>query len=159
LYFEHKYLYRRIKGEVPETDYVVPIGKGNVKREGKDATIITYGSMVYASLEAAERMRKSDGVEIEVADLRSLLPYDKELILDSVKKTNRVLIVHEDTLTGGIGGEIAAVISEFAFEYLDAPIKRLGALDTPTPFAPSLEAYFLPNAEKIEKSLRELLAY
>ena len=159
LYFEHKRLYRHIKGEVPDIDYVVEIGKGDVKRQGNDITVVAYGSTVHLALEAAEILERQDGVSVEVVDLRSLMPLDKELIISSVKKTGKVLIAHEDTVTGGIGGEIAALIAEFAFEKLDAPIKRIGAIDTPTPFAPTLEEYFLPNKEKILAALRELAAY
>ena len=159
LYFEHKRLYRHIKGEVPDGDYVVEIGKGDVKRHGNDISVITYGSVVHHALEAAEILEKLDGVSVEVVDLRSLMPLDKELILASVKKTGKVLVAHEDSVTGGIGGEIAALIAEFAFENLDAPIKRVGAIDIPTPFAPTLEEYFLPNKEKVLAALRELAAY
>ena len=159
LYFEHKRLYRHIKGEVPDGDYVVEIGKGDIKHHGNDISVITYGSTVHPAIEAAEILEKQDGVSTEVVDLRTLMPLDKELILSSVRSTGRVLIVHEDTLTGGIGGEIAALIAEHAFESLDAPIKRLGAIDTPTPFAPTLEEYFLPNKEKILTALRKLAAY
>ena len=159
LYFEHKRLYRHIKGEVPEGDYVVEIGKGDVKRQGNEITVVAYGSTVHLALEAAEILERQDGVSIEVVDLRSLMPLDKELILSSVRKTGKVLIAHEDSVTGGIGGEISALIAEFAFENLDAPIKRVGAMDIPTPFAPTLEEYFLPNKEKILAALRELAAY
>jgi 2-oxoisovalerate dehydrogenase E1 component beta subunit len=159
LYFEHKRLYRHIKGEVPDNDYVVEIGKGDVKRQGNDITVVAYGSTVHLALEAAEILERQDGVSVEVVDLRSLMPLDKELILSSVRKTGKVLIAHEDSMTGGIGGEISALIAEFAFENLDAPIKRIGAIDTPTPFAPTLEEYFLPNKEKILAALRELAAY
>ena len=158
LYFEHKFLYRRIKEEVPDEDFIVPIGKGEIKRPGKDATVITYAALVHIAIEVAEEFAK-EGIEIEVVDLRSLLPYDKELILDSVKRCNRVLLLHEDTLTGGPAGEWAAHISEHAFEHLDAPLKRVAALDAPIPYAPPLEEYFLPNKEKIQKALRELLDY
>jgi 2-oxoisovalerate dehydrogenase E1 component beta subunit len=158
LYFEHKYLYRRIKEDVPEDDFIVPIGKGEIKRRGKDATIITYAAMVHLAMEVAEEFSK-EGVEIEVVDLRSLLPYDKELIMESVRRCNRVLLLHEDTMTGGPAGEWAAHISEHAFESLDAPIKRITALDAPIPYAPPLEEYFLPNKEKIAVALRELLEY
>jgi 2-oxoisovalerate dehydrogenase E1 component beta subunit len=158
LYFEHKFLYRRIKETLPEEDFIVPIGEADIKRQGGDLSIITYGSMVHASLEAAETLSK-EGIECEIVDLRSLLPFDKAAILDSVRKTNRVLIVHEDTLTGGIGGEIAAVISEEIFEHLDAPVRRIGAIDTPVPYSTPLEQFFLPNAEKITTTLRELAAY
>ncbi|MCX6640023.1 MAG: alpha-ketoacid dehydrogenase subunit beta [bacterium] len=158
LYFEHKYLYRRIKEELPEGDFIVPIGKGEIKRSGKDATVITYAAMVHLALEVADDLSK-EGVEIEVVDLRSLLPYDKDLILDSVRRCNRVLLLHEDTLTGGLAGEWAALIAEHAFEYLDAPIKRVASVDTPVPYAPVLEDFFLPNKEKITKALRDLLEY
>lgn len=156
LYFEYKYLYRRIKGEVPDEEYTIEIGKGDIKRDGTDAVIFTYGSTVHFSLEAADIVAKEDGVETKVVDLRTLLPLDKELILESVKSSGKVLIVHEDTLTGGIGSEIAALISEHAFEYLDAPIKRVASLDAPVPFAPPLEEYYLPNTAKIVKALRQL---
>ncbi len=160
LYFEHKALYRdpKIKMALPEDDYVVPIGEGIIRCEGADLTIITYGMMVHRSLEAAEELA-GEGVEVEVIDLRSLLPFDREMVVASVKKTSRLLIVHEDTLTGGIGGEMAAIIADEAFEYLDAPIKRLAGLDTPIPFSPPLETFFLPNKEKIVAALRDLAAY
>jgi len=158
LYFEHKYLYRRIKGEVPADDYIVELGKADIKRAGTDMTVIGYSSSVHWALEAAEEIAK-EGVEVEVLDLRTLLPYDKESILESVKKTNKVIITHEATLTGGIGGEIAAFISQHAFEYLDGPITRLAAIDTPVPYSPPLEAYFLPNKDKMLAAMRELAAY
>ncbi len=158
LFFEHKFLYRHIKAEIPEEDFIVPIGKADIKREGSDISIITYSSGVHWSLEAAEILSK-EGVEIEVVDLRSLMPLDKNTVLQSVKKTGKVLIVHEDTLTGGIGGEIAAIISEHAFEYLDAPIKRVASLDTPVPYAPTIEDYFLPNTKKVVDAARTLAAY
>lgn len=158
LYFEHKFLYRHIKGEIPDDDYIVPIGKADVKREGNDISVITYSSGVHWSLEAAAELSK-EGIEVEIVDLRTLLPLDKETILNSVKKTGKVLIVHEDTLTGGIGAEISALISEYAFHYLDAPIKRVASLDTPVPYAPTLEEYFLPNAKKVLDALRTLASY
>lgn len=159
LYFEHKYLYRRIKGDVPEDDYVVPIGKADIKRSGRDLTVIAYSSAVHWALEAAEVASKEDGLEVEVVDLRSLLPYDKETILESVQKTNKVIVAHEATLTGGIGGDVAAFISEHCFEYLDGPIKRLAARDTPVPYSPPLEAHFLPNKDRMLQQIRELAAY
>lgn len=159
LYFEHKYLYRRIKGEVPDDDYIVPIGKADIKRSGKDMTVIGYSSAVHWALEAAEVIDKEDGVSVEVLDLRSVLPYDKETILESVKKTNKVIVAHEATLTGGIGGDISAFISEHAFEHLDGPIRRLASIDAPTPYSPPLEAYFMPNKEKMLKLMREVAAY
>ncbi|MBI4547360.1 MAG: alpha-ketoacid dehydrogenase subunit beta [Ignavibacteriae bacterium] len=158
LYFEHKFLYRHIKGEVPENDYIVPIGKADIKREGKDISVIAYSTGVHWALEAAETISK-EGVEVEIIDLRTLLPLDKETILNSVGKTGKVLIIHEDTLTGGIGAELAALISEHAFQYLDAPIKRIASLDTPVPYAPTLEEYFLPNAKKVLESLKLLASY
>jgi len=158
LYFEHKFLYRHIKGTVPDDDYVVPIGKADVKRAGSDISIITYSSGVHWSLAAAERLEK-DGIDVEVVDLRSLMPIDSEAVMTSVKKTGKVLIVHEDTLTGGIGAEIAAMIATDAFEFLDAPVRRVASLDTPVPYAPTLEEYFLPNADKVADAVRRLAAY
>lgn len=159
LYLEYKYLYRRIKGEVPDDDYVIPIGKGDVKRHGNDIVIFTYGSTVHFSLEAAEIVAREDGVETMVVDLRSLLPFDRDLIIEATKNTGKVLIVHEDTLTGGVGAEIVALISDRAFQFLDAPVKRLASPDAPVPFAPTLEEYYLPNTQKIVQALRELSAY
>ncbi|HEV8539372.1 MAG TPA: alpha-ketoacid dehydrogenase subunit beta [Bacteroidota bacterium] len=158
LYFEHKYLYRHAKGDVPDGDYIVRIGEADIKRTGADISVITYGSGVHWSVDAAESIAR-DGVDVEVLDLRTLLPMDKEAILTSVKKTGKVLIVHEATLTGGIGGEVAALISEQAFEYLDAPIRRVASLDIPVPYAPTLEEYFLPNTQKVLEALRVLSAY
>ncbi len=160
LYFEHKYLYRRIKEDLPEDEEVlVPLGQAKVCREGADVSIITYGWMVHICLEVAEKFAAEQGVEIEVIDLRTLQPLDRDAVLSSVAKTNRVVIVHEDNLTGGVGGEIAALISEQAFEMLDAPIKRVASLDTPTPYSPILEAYYLPDAEKISKAVSEVIAF
>lgn len=158
LFLEHKFLYRRIKEELPADDYTVPIGKAVVRREGRDLTIITYAAMMHSSLEAAETLAK-EGIEAEVVDLRTLLPLDKETILQSVKKTNKLLIVHEDTRTGGIAGEIAAVACEGAFEDLDGPILRVTAKDTPVPFSPPLEERFLPNVNEIVSTARELARY
>ena len=158
LFFEHKFLYRRIKEELPEGEFTEPLGKAAVRREGRDLTIISYAAMMYPALEAAEELAK-DGIETEVIDLRTLLPLDRETIINSVKKTNKLLIVHEDTRTGGIAGEIAALVCEGAFEDLDGPIARVTALDTPTPYSPPLEEYFLPNASKIVAAARELARY
>jgi 2-oxoisovalerate dehydrogenase E1 component beta subunit len=158
LYFEHKYLYRRIKDDVPDEDYVVPIGKAVVRREGRDASIVTFGAMVHTALDAAERLA-GEGVQVEVIDLRSLAPLDREAILTSVGKTNRVLLLHEATRTGGIGGELAAIIAEEAFDYLDAPVMRLGSADTPVPYAPPLEAAFLPNADRVVAAVKRLVQY
>lgn len=159
LYFEHKYLYRRIKEELPQGDHVVPIGKARVAREGKDLSIITYAATVWKSLEAAEQLEKDDGLSVEVLDLRSLLPMDDDAIIATVKKTNRVMIVHEDTRTGGVAGEIAARINEHAFEWLDAPIFRVTAADTPLPYSPPLEDYVLPQTSDIVTVARRLAAY
>jgi pyruvate/2-oxoglutarate/acetoin dehydrogenase E1 component len=158
LFFEHKFLYRRIKEELPEDDYTVPIGKAVTRREGRDLTILTYAAMAHTCIEAAAALEK-EGVDAEVIDLRTLLPLDKEAILASVKKTNKLLIVHEDTRTGGIAGEIASIVCEGAFEDLDGPIQRVTSLDTPVPYAPSLEEHFLPNVAKVVDAARELARY
>lgn len=158
LFFEHKYLYRRIKEVMPAGDHVVPIGKARTAREGKDVSIITYAATVWKSLEAAEELEK-DGISVEVIDLRSLAPMDDEAIVATVKKTNRVLIVHEDTRTGGVAGEITARINELAFEWLDAPILRVTAADVPLPYSPPLEDYVLPQTADIVKAVRRLAAY
>ncbi len=158
LFFEHKFLYRRIKEELPAEDYTVPIGKAIVRREGKHLTILSYAAMVHTSLEAAEALA-GEGIEAEVVDLRTLLPLDRETILESVRRTSKLLVVHEDTRTGGIAGEIAALVTEAAFESLDGPVRRVTALDTPVPFSPPLEDYFLPNAERIAAAARELAHY
>jgi pyruvate/2-oxoglutarate/acetoin dehydrogenase E1 component len=158
LFFEHKFLYRRVKEEVPKTDYTVPLGKAVVRREGRDLTILSYAAAAVTSLDAAAALAK-EGIEAEVIDLRTLLPLDRETILASVKKTNRLLVVHEDTRTGGIAGEIAAIVCEGAFDDLDAPIARVTGLDTPTPYAPTLEAVFLPSVEKVAAAARELAKY
>jgi pyruvate/2-oxoglutarate/acetoin dehydrogenase E1 component len=159
LFFEHKYLYRRIKEEMPQGDHVVPIGKARIAREGTDLSIVTYAATVWKALEAAEQLRKEDGLSVEVLDLRTLLPMDDEAIIATVKKTNRVLIVHEDTRTGGVAGEITARINEHAFEWLDAPILRVTAADVPLPFAPPLEDYVLPQVADIVSVARRLAAY
>jgi 2-oxoisovalerate dehydrogenase E1 component beta subunit len=159
LFFEHKYLYRRIKEEMPSGDHVVPIGKARVAREGRDVSIITYAATVWKALEAADQLADEDGISVEVLDLRSLLPMDDEAIVATVKKTNRVLIVHEDTRTGGIAGEISARINETAFEWLDAPILRITAADVPLPYAPPLEDYVLPQTADIVAGVRRLASY
>lgn len=159
LFFEHKYLYRRIKEEMPEGEVLTPIGKARVAREGKDISIITYAATVWKSLEAAAQVEKEDGLSVEVIDLRSLLPLDDETILESVRKTNRVLIVHEDTRTGGIAGELTARISENVFEWLDAPVLRVTAADVPLPYSPPLEDYVLPQTSDIVTAIRRLAAY
>jgi pyruvate/2-oxoglutarate/acetoin dehydrogenase E1 component len=159
LFFEHKYLYRRIKERMPAGDHVVPIGKARVAREGKDLSIITYAATVWKALEAAETLKAEDGLDVEVIDLRSLLPMDDEAIVATVRKTNRVLIVHEDTRTGGIAGEITARINELAFEWLDAPVLRVTAADVPLPYSPPLEDYVLPQTPDILLAARRLAAY
>ena len=158
IYFEHKYLYRRVKGPVPEGDETVPIGVAAMRRGGRDATLLAYGAMVQPSLEAADLLSK-EGVEVEVLDLRTLLPFDKEAIFRSLEKTNRVLIVHEDVKTLGIGAELSAVIMEERFDHLDAPVLRVSYPDTHPPFSHVLEHANLPNADKIAGALRTLAAY
>ncbi|HEV2147030.1 MAG TPA: alpha-ketoacid dehydrogenase subunit beta [Longimicrobiaceae bacterium] len=161
LFFEHKWLYRRpqVREVLPAEDYVVPLGKARTHREGSDLTIVTYAAMVHKSLEAAEQLEKEDGLSVEVIDLRTLLPLDEDAIVESVRKTNRLLVVHEDTRTGGIAGEIAMRVNEKAFEWLDAPILRVAALDAPVPYSPPLEDYFLPQTEDVVKAARHLAAY
>ncbi len=158
IFYEHKFLYRRVKEEVPEEDYVVPLGKAAVRREGRDISVITYGAMVWTALDAALELEK-EGISLEVVDLRSLLPYDEELVLASVRKCSKVILLHEDTRTGGMAGELAALIAEKAFDDLDGPLLRVTAPDTPVPFSPPLEEYFLPNAQKVIEAARKLAAY
>jgi 2-oxoisovalerate dehydrogenase E1 component beta subunit len=159
MFFEPKKGYRLIKGEVPEGEYTVPIGPANVSRQGTDLTVFAYGIMHYYCLQAAE-MAAKDGISVEVVDLRTLLPVDKATILSSVKKTGKALVVHEDNLTGGYGGEVAAIIADEAFTDLDAPVKRLGGPDVPgVPFSHPLQDWFMPNPEKIAKAMRELANY
>jgi 2-oxoisovalerate dehydrogenase E1 component beta subunit len=159
LFLEHKQCYRMIRGEVPEEDYRVPIGKAAVRREGRDLTVIAYGLMLHRSLEAAQQLA-DEGIDAEVLDLRTLRPLDDEAILASVRKTGKALIVHEDNLTGGLGGEIAALISQHAFEHLDAPVTRLAGPDTPAmPYAAALEDAFMPSAQSIGCAIRDLAAY
>lgn len=159
LFFEHKYLYRRIKAPMPPADAVVPLGKARVAREGGDVTILTYAATLWKALEAAEQLLQEDDMEVEVIDLRSLLPLDDAAIEASVKKTGRVLIVHEDTVTGGIAGEITARINERCFEWLDAPVRRVAAHDVPLPYAPPLEDFVLPQTSDIVRACRWLAAY
>jgi len=160
IYFEHKYLYRRIKEDLPEDEEILtPIGQARIAREGTGLTIVTWSAVLWKALEAAEELERADGASIEVLDLRSLLPLDDAAIVASVRKTNRVLIVHEDTRTGGLAGEITARINEQAFEWLDAPVRRVTARDVPLPFAAPLEDYVLPQTDAIVAAARELLAY
>jgi 2-oxoisovalerate dehydrogenase E1 component beta subunit len=158
IFFEHKALYRRIKEDIPEGDYTVPLGKAKVFREGKDLSVITYGAMVHVAAEAADTLAR-EGISMEIVDLRTLLPIDEETILESVRKTSKAIVLHEATLTGGIGGEISSRITEKAFEYLDGPVIRLAAPDTPVPYAPTLEDAFLPNVAKLLEKARWLASY
>ncbi len=158
LFFEHKFLYRRVKEELPSGDYTVPLGKAVVRREGRDLTIVSYAAMMHTSMEAAEVLAK-EGIEAEVIDLRTLLPLDRETLLASVKKTNKILVVHEDTRTGGIAGEIAALVCEGAFEDLDGPVLRVTSLDTPVPYSPPLEERFLPDVQRVAAAARDLARY
>ncbi|HEY2497595.1 MAG TPA: alpha-ketoacid dehydrogenase subunit beta [Candidatus Angelobacter sp.] len=158
LFLEHKFLYRRIKEEVPENGHIVPIGKARVHREGRDLSIITYAAMVHTAQEAADILAK-EGIEIEIIDLRTLCPLDREAITQTVKKTNKVILLHEDTKTGGLAGELAAIINEEAFDDLDGPIMRITALDTPVPFSPPLEHFFLPKVEDVVREARKLHKY
>jgi pyruvate/2-oxoglutarate/acetoin dehydrogenase E1 component len=158
LFLEHKFLYRRIKEEVPENGHVVPIGKARIHRGGSDLSIITYAAMVHTAQEAADILAK-DGIEVEILDLRTLCPLDREAVAQTVKKTNKVILLHEDTRTGGLAGELAAIINEEAFDDLDGPIVRITALDTPVPFSPPLEHYFLPKVEDVVREARKLHSY
>jgi 2-oxoisovalerate dehydrogenase E1 component beta subunit len=158
IYLEHKYLYRRVKEELPKEDYIIPIGKAAIRRQGNDVTVLTYGAMVYRAMEASLELEK-EGVGMEVIDLRSLLPLDKETILESVKRNGKVFVLHEDTRTGGIAGEIAAIICEEVFEYLDGPVLRVAAPDTPVPFSLPLEEAFIPKVSDVMNAARKLHAY
>ncbi|MBI5836452.1 MAG: alpha-ketoacid dehydrogenase subunit beta [Candidatus Eisenbacteria bacterium] len=158
LYFEHKYLYRRIKEELPSHDFTVPIGKAEVRRPGHSITLVTYAAMLYTALEAAEVL-KHDGIELEVIDLRTISPLDSDRVVESIKKTHRVIILHEDQRFGGIGGELSARIAEDALEYLDAPIRRITPPDTHVPYSPPLEEAFLPNAKDVVYVARQLARY
>ena len=158
IYFEHKFLYRRIKEVLPTEDFMVPIGEAEIKRVGSDLSVITYGAMVHIALEAAEALDQ-EGIDIEVVDLRTLSPLDKQTIMDSVRKTSKVIILHEATKTGGIGGEVAALLAEECFSSLDAPIMRITAPDTPVPYSPPLEEFFLPNVNDVLTAARKIANY
>lgn len=158
IFFEHKFLYRRIKEEVSADDYVVPLGEARLAREGSAVSVITYAAMVYTALEAAEALAK-EGIELEVIDLRTLVPLDRAAIAHSVQKTNHAIILHEHARTGGIAGEIAAVINEECFDSLDAPIARITALDTPVPFSPPLEEAYLPKVADVVREAKRLVNY
>jgi 2-oxoisovalerate dehydrogenase E1 component beta subunit len=158
LYFEHKHLYRRIKDEVPDERYVVPFGEARLHREGDDVTVVTWGAMMYTADEAAKQV-EAEGISVEILDLRTLVPWDKEAVLHSVEKTSKVLVLHEDTRTGGFGAEIAATITEEAFENLDAPVKRIAAPDTPVPFSPPLEKAYIPQVDDVVAGVKDLAEY
>ncbi|MEY3386333.1 MAG: 2-oxoisovalerate dehydrogenase subunit beta [Bacteroidota bacterium] len=158
VFFEHKGLYRKIKGEVPEGEYIVPLGKARVVRSGTQCSVIAYGSAVHMALAAADELAK-EGIDVEVVDIRTLVPFDEETVLESVRKTHRAVIAHEAVLTAGFGGEIAARIADTAFAYLDAPIKRVAAFDAPTPFAPTLEQAVLPNSSVIANTIRQTCSF
>jgi 2-oxoisovalerate dehydrogenase E1 component beta subunit len=158
LYFEHKHLYRRIKGDVPEERYTTPFGQARIHRGGEDVTVLTWGAMVHTADEAAAQLEQED-VSVEIVDLRTLIPWDKETVLESVRRCSKALVLHEDTRTGGFGGEIAATIAEEAFEHLDAPVMRIAAPDCPAPFSPPLEKAFIPQVDDVVRGLRELAAY
>jgi 2-oxoisovalerate dehydrogenase E1 component beta subunit len=159
LYFEHKHLYRRIKGEVPDTDYTTPFGKARVHRAGSDLTIVTWGAMVYTADEAATAVASKDGTSVEVLDLRTIIPWDRDAVLSSVARTGKLLVLHEDTRTAGFGAEIAATVGEESFEYLDAPVVRVAAPDTPVPFSPPLEKAFIPQVDDVVQAIERLAAY
>ncbi|HKA23023.1 MAG TPA: alpha-ketoacid dehydrogenase subunit beta [Blastocatellia bacterium] len=158
VYLENKFLYRHYREEVPDGDYVVPIGVGALRTTGSDLSIISYGAAVHLCVEVARTLEK-EGKSVEVVDLRSLVPLDRETILSSVKKTGKALIVHEANITAGFGAEVAALVAEDAFEYLDAPVRRVASLDVPVPFSPPLEMAMLPSVDKIADTARHLLAY
>jgi 2-oxoisovalerate dehydrogenase E1 component beta subunit len=160
IYFEHKRTYRLIRGEVPDERYEIPIGKAEVRRDGDDLTVFSYGLAMHMCLQAAEAVAAEDGIQCTVVDLRTLLPLDRETILETARATGKVLIVHEDNLTCGLGGEIAALIAEHAFEYLDAPIVRMGGPDVPAvPFSHALEEFYMPSPDKIAAAMKRLAAY
>jgi 2-oxoisovalerate dehydrogenase E1 component beta subunit len=158
LYFEHKHLYRRIKAEVPDERYTVPFGQARVHREGDDVLVVTWGAMVHTADEAAGHLAQ-EGIGVEILDLRTLIPWDRDRVLDGVQRLSKVLVLHEDTRTGGFGAEIASTIAEEAFEHLDAPVKRIAAPDTPVPFSPPLEKAYIPQVEDVAAALRELAEY
>ena len=158
IFLEHKYLYRSIKEDLPTDDYTVPLGEAKVQRQGEDLSIITYGWMVHVAIEAAEQLA-GEGISVEVVDLRTLMPLDRQTILDSCKKTSKAILLHEDTLTGGLGGELAGIIAEHAFDYLDGPLVRIAAPDTPVPFSGPLEQAFLPDRDEIARKARWLYRF
>ena len=159
IFLEHKRTYRLVQGEVPDYEYLVTLGKADVKMEGDDVTVFTYGLMLHHCLEAARQVAR-EGISVEIVDLRSIRPLDNETILSSAKKTGKVLIVHEDTKALGVGAEVSAIISEQAFEHLDSPIKRVAGPEVPAmPFSPSLEDVFMPDSDRIVTAIQELAVY
>jgi len=159
IFFEHKRLYRWIKEDLPDDDFTVPIGKAAVRKEGTDVTVVSYGLMAHRSMEAVEQLEK-DGISCELIDMRTILPWDRETIFESVKKTSRVVLVQESSKTGGVMAEVGAAIAEELFDYLDAPVTRVCGLDVPAiPFAPPMEHFFLPNAEKIGRVIKKVMEY
>jgi 2-oxoisovalerate dehydrogenase E1 component beta subunit len=159
IYFEHKRLYRWIKEELPEDDFTVPIGKAALRKEGKDITIVSYGLMYHRSLEALGELEK-EGISVELIDMRTLLPWDREMIFESIKKTSRAVLVQESSKTGGVMGEISAAINEEVFDYLDAPVTRVCGIDVPAmPFAPPMESFFMPNKQKIVNVVKKVMEY
>ncbi len=158
IFLEHKFLYRRIKETLPTEDFIVPLGRAAIRRRGRSMTVVSYGAMVHVALEAAAELAK-EGIDLEVVDLRTLLPLDKDLVLESVKKNSKVFVLHEDTRTGGLAGEICAIINEEAFDYLDGPVLRITAPDTPVPYSPPLEEFFLPKVSDVLEMARRLAKY
>ena len=158
IFFEHKYLYRRLKEQIPTEDYTVPISKAKVHKEGTDVTIITYAAMLQVALEAANKAQEK-GISVEIVDLRTIYPLDKETILNSVAKTSKVIMLYEDIKTLGIGAEVSAIIAEEAFESLDGPVLRVASPDTPIPYSPPLEDYFLPKVDDVMVAIDKLSAY
>ena len=158
IFLEHKYLYRSVKERLPAGDYTVPLGKAKVRREGNDLSIVAYGWMVHTALDAAAQLA-AEGIDMEVLDLRTLAPLDREAVLATVRKTNKVIFLHEDTLTGGLGGELAGIVGEHAFEHLDGPMVRIAAPDTPVPFSETLEKAFLPTVDEVIEQARNLHRY
>ena len=158
IFLEHKYLYRSVKERLPAGDYTVPLGKAKVRREGNDLSIVAYGWMVHTALDAAAQLA-AEGIDMEVLDLRTLAPLDREAVLATVRKTNKVIFLHEDTLTGGLGGELAGIVGEHAFEHLDGPMVRIAAPDTPVPFSETLEKAFLPAVDEVIEQARNLHRY
>jgi len=159
LYFEHKYLYRRVREDLPDGEVLTPIGPARLARPGRELTVLTWSAMVWQALEAAERLEREDGLSVEVLDLRTLMPMDDEAIVASVRKTNRALVAHEDTRTGGVAAEIVARINELAFEWLDAPVRRVCAHDVPLPYAPTLEDFVLPQTDDLVAACRWVAGY